>query len=319
MLEKVFNGPRGIRPGWRLLIFLVLAGIPFFAINLILQARGFHPNFAHGIPPTVVLVGDSVLFGSVLLAAWVMSRLEHKSLGLYGLPGRGAFGRQFWAGAVIGLAALSLLMVGIWLGGGYSFGGLDLGARGILYFGIFWALAFLAVGFAEEFLFRGYSLATLSESIRFWPAAIVLSVLFGAVHLQNVGENPIGALSAALVGLLFCFSLRRSGSLWFAIGLHAGWNYAESFIYSVPNSGTVAEGHLLSSHFQAAAPVWLTGGSVGPEGSVLVFIVLAMLFLMVHWMYPEVQFPSPAGRNEPLPAPETNILLGGPEASPERD
>lgn len=319
MLEKVFNGPRGIRSGWRLLIFLVLTGIPFFAINLVLRARGFHPNFAHGIPPSIVLVGDSVLFGSVLVAAWVMSRLEHKSLGLYGLPGRGAFGRQFWAGTVIGLAALSVLMVGIRLGDGYYFGGLALGVRGILYFGIFWALAFLAVGFAEEFLFRGYTLATLSEGIRFWPAAIVLSAAFGAVHLGNMGENPIGAISAALVGLLFCFSLRRSGSLWFAIGLHAGWDYAESFIYSVPNSGTVAEGHLLSSHFKVGAPVWLTGGSVGPEGSLLVFIVLAMLFLIVHWMYPEVRFPARVKDKEVGLHPEAQTLLSGSEASPERD
>jgi len=319
MLEKVLQGPGGIRSGWRLLIFLVLAGIPFFAINIILQARGFLPDLTRGIPPSVVLVGDSVLFASVLLAALAMARFEHKSLGQYGLPGRGAFGRKFWAGSAIGLAALSVLLVGIRLGHGFYFGGMALGARGIFYFGIFWALAFLAVGFAEEFLFRGYALATLTEGLGFWPAAIVLSALFGAVHLGNRGENPTGALSAAMVGLLFCFSFRRSGSLWFAIGLHAAWDYGESFIYSVPNSGTVARGHLLSSHFQAGAPVWLTGGTVGPEGSVLIFIVLAMLFLVVHWMYPEVRFPGRARINKPVPAPETSTVLSSSEAAPERD
>jgi CAAX protease family protein len=319
MLKIIFKGPSGLRSGWRLLIFIALAATPFITIQVLLAVAGFRPDLAHNFPPTVILVGESVEFLCPLFAAWVMSCLESKTFRDYGVPARGAFGRDFWVGGGIGLIALSALMVGIRLGHGFYFGSLALGAVGILYFGVMWAIAFLVVGFAEEFLFRGYALATLSDGIGFWPAAIVLSGLFGAVHLSNLGENPTGALSAGLVGLLFCFSLRRTGSLWFAIGLHAAWNYGESFIFSVPNSGVLVQGHLLNSHFRSGAPTWLTGGSVGPEGSTFVFGVLAILFVIVDRMYPEVRFPMRPVATEPNRQPEAGLVSGASETAPGRD
>ena len=308
MLESVFKGPSGIRSGWRLLIFILLSAILFGTVQVLLAVAGFRPNIAHGLPPTMILVAESIEFVCPLFAAWVMTRLEHKSFRDYGLPARGAFGGAFWLGAGLGLAALSILMLAIWLGGGFYFGGVALGARGIFYFGVMWAVAFLVVGLAEEFLFRGYVLATLSEGIGFWPVAVVLSVLFGAVHLSNLGENPTGALSAVMIGLLFCFALRRTGSLWFAIGLHAAWDYGESFIFSVPNSGVLVKGHLLNSHFRFGAPAWLTGGSVGPEGSVFVFIVIAILFVVVGRMFPEAKFPAPGTKAEVIPPREAGAV-----------
>jgi CAAX protease family protein len=319
MLNTIFKGPSGVRSGWRLLIFLALAAIPFITIEVLLAVAGFRPDITHDLPPTVILVGESVEFLCPLFAAWVMSRLENKTFRAYGLPARGAFGRDFWLGAGIGIIALSALVVGIRLGHGFYFGSVALTAGGILYYGVMWAIAFLVVGFAEEFLFRGYALATLSDGIGFWPAAIVLSGLFGGVHLSNLGENPTGAISAGLVGLLCCFSLRRTGSLWFAIGLHAAWDYGESFIFSVPNSGTLVQGHLLNSHFQSGAPAWVTGGAVGPEGSVFVFVVLAILFVVVDRMYPEVRFPVRLVATEPNRQPEAEVVSGAPETTPGRD
>ncbi len=319
MLEKIFKGPSGIRSGWRLLLFLVLATIPFITVQVLMVVLGLRHRLAPGLNVYIIIFSESLLFFCPLFAAWIMGFLEHKSLRDYGLPARGAFGRDFRIGAVIGFAALTLLLVSIHLGRGFYFGNLALSAKEILYFGVMWGLAFLIVGFAEEFLFRGYALATLAEGIGFWPAAIVLSLVFGAVHLGNVGENPVGAVSAGLVGLLFCFSFRRSGSLWFAIGLHAAWDYGESFIYSVPDSGTVVPGHLLNSHFRAGAPTWLTGGAVGPEGSVLVFVVLAILFVVVDRMYPEVKFPVRAVKAELNRLPEMGAALSGPESATGRD
>ena len=318
MLKSIFRGPDGVRSGWRLLIFLALAGIPFITIQVLLAAAGFRPDLAYELPPTLILAGESLEFLCPLFAAWVMGHLEDKSFRDYGLPAREAFGRNFWVGTGVGFVALSVLLAGIRLGHGFYFGGVGLGAEGVLYFGGMWAITFLVVSFAEEFLFRGYALATLSDGIGFWPAAILLSGIFGAIHLSNLGENPMGALSAGFVGLLFCFSLRRTGSLWFAIGLHAAWDYGESFIYSVPNSGVLAQGHLLNSHFISAAPAWLTGGAVGPEGSVFVFVVLALMFVFIHRMYPEVRFPLPAAAAESN-TPGASIVSTVPEAAPGRD
>ena len=110
-----------------------------------------------------------------------------------------------------------------------------------------WGVVFLCVGLFEEFLFRGYAQFTLATGIGFWPAATALSAAFGALHLANSGEDKVGALSVFVIGMFFCLTLRRTGNLWFAVGLHAAFDWGETFLFSVPDSGLVAPGHLLNS------------------------------------------------------------------------
>jgi len=140
------------------------------------------------------------------------------------------------------------------------------------------------VGFFEELLFRGYLQFTLATAIGFWPSAILLSIVFGFVHLGSRGENWMGGATAALFGLFLCLTLRRTGNLWFALGLHASFVYGETFIYSVPNSGFPSYGHLLNSTLHG--PRWLTGGSVGPEASVMMLAVLTLMFALFGFFGP---------------------------------
>ena len=95
----------------------------------------------------------------------------------------------------------------------------------------------------------------------------------------------MGGATAGLFGLFLCSTLRRTGNLWFALGLHASFVYGETFIYSVPNSGFPSYGHLLNSTLQG--PRWLTGGSVGPEASVMMFVVLALLTVLFRLFEPQ--------------------------------
>jgi membrane protease YdiL (CAAX protease family) len=143
---------------------------------------------------------------------------------------------------------------------------------------------FLVVGLFEEFLLRGYSQFTLSRGIGFWPSAVALSCAFGLAHLRNGGEHWTGLLAAACIGFFFCLTLRRTGSLWFAVGFHAAWDWGETYFYSVPDSGMVSPGHLLSSSLRG--PDWLSGGSVGPEGSFLCFAVIALVWIAFDRLYP---------------------------------
>ena len=137
---------------------------------------------------------------------------------------------------------------------------------------------------------RGYSQFTLAQGIGFWPAALLLSAGFGAIHLGNQGESWVGALAAACIGLFWCLTLKRTGNLWFAVGMHMTWDWSETFLYSVPDSGLLAPGHLLNSSFHGSA--WLTGGSVGPEGSLLVFLIVAGMWIIFDRLYPNSNSPS---------------------------
>jgi membrane protease YdiL (CAAX protease family) len=154
-----------------------------------------------------------------------------------------------------------------------------------LKFAVFWGVFFLVVGLFEEFLARGYTQFTLTQGIGFWPSALVLSGFFTFLHVGNPGETWVGLLAVAAIGLFLCLTLRRTGNLWFAVGFHAAWDWGESYLYSVPDSGGISPGHLLHSSFHGSP--WITGGSVGPEGSVLVFAVIALTWAAFDWVYPE--------------------------------
>jgi len=230
------------------------------------------------------LIGYIFIVAVCFIAAFLLSAIERRPFAAYGLPACGAFGKTFWQGVIWGIAALTVLLLVMRGAHAFYFGSpVEHGLRAWK-FAAFWGFFFLLVGFFEEFLFRGPTLYSLSRGIGFWWSALALSVLFGAVHIGNKGENPAGAIAAACIGLFFCFTLRRTGNLWFAVGFHASWDWGESYLYGVADSGNVAQGHLLGSSFHG--PSWLTGGSVGPEGSVLVFIVMALLFVAFHRFYP---------------------------------
>jgi len=168
--------------------------------------------------------------------------------------------------------------------GGFSFGELALRGPALWGYAAFWGLAFICVAISEEFLFRGYAQFTLAMGIGFWPAATVLSAAFGAIHLGNSGEDKVGALSVFVIAMFFCLTLRRTGNLWFAVGLHAAFDWGETFLFSVPDSGLVAPGHLLNSSLHGAA--WITGGAVGPEGSVMAFAVIGIATVIFTFVYP---------------------------------
>jgi membrane protease YdiL (CAAX protease family) len=147
---------------------------------------------------------------------------------------------------------------------------------------------FLLTGLFEEFLVRGYSQWVLGQAMNFWPAAAFLSLAFGYIHGDNPGESKIGLVAAGLIGFFLCLTLRRTGDLWWAVGFHMAWDWGESYLYSVPDSGMLLPGHLINSSLHG--PVWLTGGSTGPEGSYLVFVVIGALWVLFDRAYPEVKY-----------------------------
>jgi hypothetical protein len=117
----------------------------------------------------------------------------------------------------------------------------------------------------------------------FWQAAWVTSTLFGYIHTGNNGENWIGIFAAALIGFVFCVSIRVTGSAWWAIGCHAAWDWAETFFYGTADSGLVAKGHYLTTS-PAGNPLW-SGGADGPEGSLLVIGVVLLLLVALLVIY----------------------------------
>lgn len=284
LLESIFLGSQGVRAGWRASLYVALFLLLISAAAIIgarLHIAAFGQN--ETITPRVLATQEGLAALCAIVAAAILANLERRRFGDYGMPWAQALGKNFWFGAFWGLATVSALMLVIRSLGGYSFGAVDLSGADVARYGLEWAAAFFLVGVYEEFFFRGYLQFTLASGMRFWPAAVLLSLGFGAVHLRNPGEGPIGAISVFVTGMFLCFTLRRTGTLWFAIGFHAAYDFAETYVYSVPDSGIVMPGHLLASSFHG--PAWLTGGTVGPEASAFDFVIMAILFVVFDRVY----------------------------------
>jgi membrane protease YdiL (CAAX protease family) len=162
------------------------------------------------------------------------------------------------------------------------FDGVALHGAAIFEYALIWLFGFFLVGVAEETMFRGYVLSTLTRGIGFWPGAVVLSLLFAAAHIHNKGENVLGIAEVVTAGLVLCLMLRVTGSLWMSIGFHNTWDWAQSYFYGTPDSAMMMKGHLFITH--AVGNVSLSGGTAGPEGSVLAPLGLVVVPLILVWI-----------------------------------
>ena len=285
----VFYNDHGLRAGWRLLIYCGMIFALVAGVGLI--ARRLSPGQPKNLPSSdftrtiIQAIGELILFLVLLFLAWIMSKIERRSVGVYGLPlQRSAIscfvrGYFFW-----GFLPLALLLIVLRALRAFYFGNLSALNSQIIGWGVLWFFFFLLVGLFEEFSLRGYFLYTLADGIGFWPAAIIQAILFARAHMGNGGETRVGIIATGVFALFAAATLWRTGNLWLAVGAHAGWDWGQSYFFGVNDSGFQAPGHLLNPHL-AQGPDWLTGGSVGPEGSVitLVFwVLMAVLFLALY-------------------------------------
>ena len=288
--NSIFRGPNGIRAGWRVLIFLAIVAALFAALlgGLALFRHGRQPHEMSQLTPFGVGFSEAIIFTFTSIAALIMGRIEHRKYEQYGLPLRHAFRKHFWIGTLVGFLAISGCLFAIFLLHGFRITGLAIHGRTIVGATAAWSAAFVIVGLAEEFSFRGYLQFTLTTGMGYWWSAILLSCLFGLAHAGNPGESVPGLVSVVVFALLFCLFLWRTGNLWLAVGFHAGWDWGQTFFYGVRDSGVPPYHNLLNSTFEGSR--WLTGGTVGPEASVFTPIVLAIVAIVFARVYRENRY-----------------------------
>jgi len=288
--RHLFLGPQGIRWAWRVLVAIALFEAFSLVLGTVLVSSPIVYRWLRSVPaggvltPGLLLFGEGIRTAAALLVGVAMAKFENRTFSDYRVPWTEALGRRFWQGVPLGLGMLALLMSFLRLFRALSFLQQGIDRSTALRNGALYGIGYVLVAFFEEATFRGYLQTTFETEFGFWPSAVVLSIIFGAIHLHNPGESPFGVVMAGCFGLLAAFSVFRTGSVWFAIGWHAAWDWGQSFLYGVPNSGVVARGHLWNCALQG--PNWLTGGSVGPEGSLLVLPVLLLLALVIHLLFP---------------------------------
>jgi len=279
----VFVGQNGIRAGWAVLLFVLVLAATAFVVNLVVRFV-IHPKLpARGaaMSPEIGLFSEGLQAFVVCVATAVMALIERRPVLSYGYQGT-ARAARFFFGLVWGFVAISVLVFTLWKAGLLGFDGVRLHGGLAWTYAAKWGLVFLLVGIFEESLLRGFLQFTLTRGIGFWWGALLLSFMFGFGHGSNPGESPVGLFAAGAIGVVFCLSLWYTGSLWWAVGFHAAWDWGESYFYGTSDSGMVAQGHLIGEH-PLGKLLW-SGGATGPEGSLFV-VPLILVIALAMWLW----------------------------------
>jgi uncharacterized protein len=308
-VHKIFIGKDGLRAVWSILIFgAIFAAI--FASSVLVLRHLYPPSRGSGAMSEVslksVYVNEFLLAFAVLMSTGIMSKIERRGRS-YGYGGTERL-RKFLAGLGSGVILISLLVVLLWKSGLLIVERQLIFGSDILRYGVLWLLALCLLGIFEESIAHGFLLYTLTRGLTrfyqwafqtrhnatlgFWTSAVILCLLFSLLHSGNPGESPIGLLSVFLIGMFFCFSIWRTGSLWWAVGMHAAWDWGQNFLFGVADSGLVNQHRLLATH-PLGQPI-LSGGATGPEGSILIVGVLALGSIIIVLTLPKGRYQAEA-------------------------
>ncbi|MBC8104039.1 MAG: CPBP family intramembrane metalloprotease [Cytophagales bacterium] len=229
--------------------------------------------------PTLMLLlvqGASTAVASVLVAWFVGRVMERRgSLQEFGSSVSSAL-RQTAAGFAIGGAIMSLIVAVLALLGWYRFSPLPSPPLALFaaFFGFFLAALF------EEVLFRGLLFRILEEGIGSWGAILLSSVVFGGVHAANPNATFLSSTAIALeAGILLASAYLLTRNLWFAVGLHWGWNLFQGIVYGAPVSGLKPLPSILRS--ESVGPALWTGGAFGPEAGLMALGIATAIGLLL--------------------------------------
>ena len=280
--QRMFAGAEGLRHGWRFALFVLAIWLVSRLVEpLIPQLRaGLGINPEELSAPSLILA-ELIGLLEVLAVTFIAALLERRRIDDYGLPLRQAFGTLYWKGAIAALAVVVFVSAAMILCSGMKVLGLAMPAKQAVTSGLLWMLAMILVGLEEEYLFRGYALQSLWRGAGFWPAALITTALFAGLHLSKPHENAMDIGMIFLLGLAMCLSVRRTGTLWWAAGWHAAFDFGQFFLIGTHNGGQEPEGHLLNVVF--SGPAWITGGELGTEASAFMIPAAFATFVYAGW------------------------------------
>lgn len=256
-----------------ILAALAFASVYWFTDNVVATIAAF-------LGRDMIALTVPRLVAAAVSGALAMALFESRKLTDLGLHWNRAGGSNLLLGIATGIAGAALLIIPPALIGLAHF---ERAPETVSVRAGLFTIALLFCGAAgEEIAFRGFPLQILMRGYGQWASILGMGVLFGIMHRFNPGATTLSTVNTAGFGVLFGIALLRSHDLWLPLGIHFGWNVALPFL-GVSLSGftiRVTEYQLVWK----AGVLW-SGGSYGPEASLLALLVLLLLGWVV-WKMP---------------------------------
>jgi uncharacterized protein len=270
LVQGAIEGRRGTHLVAAWFIAVILSGTAAALLQLLGLWRLGNPEAGSPASLLVVLPANAAVI--VLIALWVTlwERRPFRSVGLRSGRWPLLLIGGFAGGALLFSIPAVILLLTSQLADGAAAGVTTSGSAAVAVVVALIPFWFVQAG-AEEIAMRGYLLQRHAIKQPAWLAIGIVSVGFAVIHLSL---DPIVLANTVLVSVFLCFVALAQGSLWAAIGIHAGWNVAQGHIFGIPVSRTAPSHAIFALGPADGAPTWLTGSDYGLEGSLAVTVTL---------------------------------------------
>lgn len=266
-----------LRAGWRIAIFAIL--FVFFAVVAQVALR----SLLGGLPKGSFLIFP-ILAVSATAAVFLCRRfLDKQSFRSLGLSWNRVAVKDLIVGFVLSAFMAGLFVVtALGLGLITDFRLVETAAGFSAHALLLAIMTTILVGYWEELVMRGYLLQNMAAGMGLSIAIVISCLLYGLLHAANPNANLLSSAIIVLFGYLRIYGFLTTGLLWLSMGMHIGWNFFQGYVFGFAASGH-SEKITVFTH-TAVGDNWLTGGSFGPEASVLIIPVIGIaLLLMRAW------------------------------------
>jgi membrane protease YdiL (CAAX protease family) len=278
IINAIFNEKNELRAGWKFAIYIVFFLIFWFAAGLALSIFVYRrPDIVSNDLALLALNEIALFVPAVAAMALTIRFVDHRPLQTFGIGLMPGWRRQFVFGILLSAAMLAVLLAGCEAAGSLSIHWTAGQAPMTSLVATFGILLFAALN--EELIFRGFPLQILMDGLGEWPGIIAMSVLFGAVHLNNPNASVLGTVNTIIAGVLLSLAYARTRSLWTSYAIHLGWNVGLGFVLGFALSGLDIASLWTTG---VAGSDTILGGKYGPEGGLLATFIFAAAAVIVY-------------------------------------